>query len=55
MIDYLLEGNSLKKEKSGTDTFSYDDLVDEFTGFYLAGMDTTGHLVNMTLYYIAAN
>jgi len=55
LIDYLKEGNSIKKESTGDDTFSYDDLVDEFTAFFSAGTDTTGHLVNFTLYYIASD
>ena len=30
--------------------FSDEDIVDEFVTFFIAGMDTTGHLVGMTLY-----
>ena len=41
LVDFLEEGNSLKKESSGKNTFKYDKLIDEFVGYYLVGMDTT--------------
>ena len=32
------------------DTLSYQDLVDEFSTFFVAGMDTTGHWLGIALY-----
>jgi len=35
--------------------FSDKDIVDEFITFFVAGMDTTGHLISMTLYNLTRN
>lgn len=35
------------------DQFSDDDIIDEFTTFFLAGMDTTAHTVIMSLYSLS--
>jgi cytochrome P450 len=34
------------------DTISYKDLVDEFSTFFVAGMDTTGHWMGIALYML---
>jgi len=39
-------------EKGDQETLSYEGMVDEFITFYGAGMDTTGHLAGMMVYYI---
>jgi len=48
----MLEQKSISKEGS-INELSYNDLVDEFITFYLAGMDTTGHLIAMIIYYLS--
>lgn len=35
--------------------YSDEDIIDEFITFFIAGMDTTGHLIGMTLYNLAKN
>lgn len=35
--------------------FSDEDIIDEFITFFIAGMDTTGHLIGMTLYHLTQN
>jgi len=37
------------------DNFSDEDIIDEFITFFIAGMDTTGHLITMALYLISKN
>jgi len=37
------------------DQFTDDDIVNEFITFFGAGMDTTGHLISMTLYLLQKN
>jgi len=34
---------------------SEDEIIDEFTIFIIAGMDTTGHLITMATYYLLKN
>ena len=45
----------LRTQESGDDnmTFTDEEIVHEFLTFFAAGMDTTGHLVGMTLYALA--
>jgi len=35
------------------DRFTDEDIINEFITFFIAGMDTTGHLITMTLYELA--
>eukprot|EP01017_Pseudomicrothorax_dubius_P038016 TRINITY_DN5642_c0_g1_i5.p1 TRINITY_DN5642_c0_g1~~TRINITY_DN5642_c0_g1_i5.p1 ORF type:complete len:276 (-),score=89.47 TRINITY_DN5642_c0_g1_i5:93-920(-) len=48
LLDFLLEYNEKNKEEALTD----DEIIDTFTTLFLAGMDTTGHLLNMAVYYL---
>ena len=49
-----LLGALLKAQKNAKseDTFTDQDIIDEFITFFVAGMDTTGHLVTMALYLL---
>jgi cytochrome P450 len=51
MLEMFFEQREQKHEDSLTD----DEIVAEFTNFFLAGMDTTGHLVAMATYYFVMN
>lgn len=46
LIDSLLD----TKDKAPQDVFSVQEVIDEFMTFFIAGMDTTGHLITMALY-----
>ena len=35
--------------------FSDEDIINEFVTFFIADMDTTGHLIGMTLYHLTQN
>jgi len=48
MMNVLFEHVELYKDE---EHFNDKDIVDEFITFFLAGMDTTAHLVSMSLYY----
>mmetsp|Transcript_113333 Transcript_113333/g.158958 ORF Transcript_113333/g.158958 Transcript_113333/m.158958 type:complete len:189 (+) Transcript_113333:98-664(+) len=37
------------------DRYSDDDIINEFVTFFVAGMDTTGHLITMVLYCLHKN
>jgi len=37
------------------DRFSDEDIINEFVTFFIAGMDTTGHLITMALYLLSKN
>jgi len=49
MLDHLFESVEACPEE---DTLTEKDIVDEFITFFLAGMDTTGHLVAMATYFL---
>lgn len=49
LLYLLLKYQSNNSEESLSD----DEIVHEFITFFLAGMDTTGHLLGMSTYYIA--
>lgn len=51
LLDYLREGGYISNQGS-THQVSVEEIVDEFITFYGAGMDTTGHLAGMILYYL---
>jgi len=48
LLDSLLE----HQENNGTDSFTDQEIVDEYVSFFFAGMDTTGHLVTMVVYLL---
>ena len=50
-MDWLMEENSISENGEG-EKISYEDMIDEFITFYGAGMDTTGHLAGMMVYYL---
>ena len=47
----------LATQESGdvSQRFSDEDIINEFVTFFVAGMDTTGHLIGMTLYNLGRN
>lgn len=49
LLGVLLE---TQKSQSENDRFTDEDIINEFITFFLAGMDTTGHLITMTLYML---
>jgi cytochrome P450 len=51
MLDYLLE----QQQQGGEDAMSNKEIVDEFCSFFLAGMDTTGHVITMLAYNLLQN
>jgi len=52
LLDALLAERQSGEPNEG---LSDEDITDEFITFFLAGMDTTGHLVTMVLYYLEKN
>lgn len=40
------------KKKNPEDTLNESEIIDEFVTFFIAGMDTTGHLISMASYYL---
>jgi len=50
LLGMLLE---TQKDANVEDRFSDEDIVNEFITFFLAGMDTTGHVITMALYLLA--
>jgi len=52
MLGLLLETQNLPNPE---DRFSDEDIVNEFATFFIAGMDTTGHLITMALYLLSKN
>lgn len=44
-----------RNETDSTKRLTDEDITNEFITFFMAGMDTTGHLVTMTLYNLAQN
>jgi len=42
--------NSLLVTQASKDGYSDEDIVNEFVTFFIAGVDTTGHLIGMALY-----
>ena len=51
----LLERLLDHQEKAEYGTFTDDDIIDDFLTFFLAGTDTTGHLLTMATYYLIQN
>lgn len=45
LLYYLKKNNLL-------DELSLEEIISEFMTFYVAGMDTTGHLCGMAVYYL---
>jgi len=52
LLGVLLE---TQNNSSPEDRFTDEDIINEFITFFIAGMDTTGNLINMTLYLLQAN
>lgn len=52
LLGLLLETQNAANE---TDRFSDEDIFNEFITFFVAGMDTTGHLITMALYLLYNN
>eukprot|EP01017_Pseudomicrothorax_dubius_P026026 TRINITY_DN2870_c0_g1_i2.p1 TRINITY_DN2870_c0_g1~~TRINITY_DN2870_c0_g1_i2.p1 ORF type:complete len:279 (+),score=74.17 TRINITY_DN2870_c0_g1_i2:61-837(+) len=48
LLDYIFNYNEKNKEEPLTD----DEIVDTFITLFLAGMDTTGHLLGLSIYYL---
>ena len=48
----MLEHLFLSLEENSDETLTERDIVDEFITFFLAGMDTTGHLTAMAVHYL---
>lgn len=46
----LLLGTQTAKDSE--EPYDDENIIDEFTTFFIAGMDTTGHLVTMALYHL---
>jgi len=44
-----------KQAEGGENAITDEEIIDEFMTFFLAGMDTTAHLMSMTLYYLQRN
>src|SRR5205814_1084483 len=51
LLDLLLEHQTKKGENAMTD----NEILNEFIAFFVAGMDTTGHLVTMMSYNLHNN
>lgn len=52
MLDILFEHLDSNEEANDLDD---EDVVNEFIAFFVAGMDTTGHLTAITTYYLSQN
>jgi len=52
LLDALLARRTSEEPSEG---LSDEDITNEFITLFLAGMDTTGHLVSTVLYYLAKN
>jgi len=52
MLDLLLKTQSNPNKE---ESFSDEDIVNEFITFFAAGMDTTGHIITMMLYLLDRN
>ena len=42
-----------QKQKEGS--YTHEEIIDEFSIFYMAGTDTTSHLLTMMVYYSVLN
>jgi len=51
LLQLLLE----KQIQGDEDAFTDADIINEFMTFFVAGMDTTAHLISMTTYYLSQN
>eukprot|EP01017_Pseudomicrothorax_dubius_P028102 TRINITY_DN3319_c0_g1_i2.p1 TRINITY_DN3319_c0_g1~~TRINITY_DN3319_c0_g1_i2.p1 ORF type:complete len:513 (-),score=110.17 TRINITY_DN3319_c0_g1_i2:50-1588(-) len=48
LLDFILNYN----EKNKDNQLSNDEIIDTFITLFLAGMDTTGHLLGLSIYYL---
>eukprot|EP01017_Pseudomicrothorax_dubius_P008127 TRINITY_DN12648_c0_g1_i1.p1 TRINITY_DN12648_c0_g1~~TRINITY_DN12648_c0_g1_i1.p1 ORF type:complete len:514 (+),score=105.55 TRINITY_DN12648_c0_g1_i1:140-1681(+) len=48
LLDFILDHNEKNKEEQLSD----NDIIDEFVTLFIAGMDTTGHLLGLSTYYL---
>ena len=48
--DLLASLIATQKSDNASQRFSDDEIIDEFITFFVAGMDTTGHLISMVIY-----
>ena len=53
--DLLTSLLATQESNDPSQRFSDEDIINEFITFFIAGMDTTGHLIGMTLYNLAQN
>jgi cytochrome P450 family 4 subfamily V len=51
LLELLIE----KQEEGGEDAISNIEIIDNFMTFFLAGMDTTAHLLSLTTYFLHEN
>lgn len=51
----LLKTQSDQAKDGSYTVYSDEDIIDEFVTFFIAGMDTTGHLAAMVLYLLTQN
>ena len=42
-------------EQKNEDKLTDDELISNFLTFFLAGMDTTGHLITTLMYFLSEN
>lgn len=49
----VLRGIRDEKLFEGKEGYTLDGLVEEFLGFFVAGTETTGHLITMCFYYLS--
>ena len=52
LLGVLLE---TQNSSNAEDRFTDEDIINEFITFFIAGMDTTGNMINMALYLLQAN
>eukprot|EP01017_Pseudomicrothorax_dubius_P044997 TRINITY_DN7700_c0_g2_i5.p1 TRINITY_DN7700_c0_g2~~TRINITY_DN7700_c0_g2_i5.p1 ORF type:complete len:491 (+),score=122.44 TRINITY_DN7700_c0_g2_i5:66-1538(+) len=48
LLDFILQHNEKNKEDQLTDA----EIIDQFIILFIAGMDTTGHLLGLSIYYL---
>lgn len=55
MIEALVRANINSKSKNNEDVYSEEEILEEFSTFFVAGTDTTSHYVMTMIYFIAQN
>jgi cytochrome P450 len=55
MIEALVRANINSKSKNNEDFYSEEEILEEFSTFFVAGTDTTSHYVMTMIYLIAQN